>query len=78
MNTKYHIYCQGQRITSRNSPMELSPTQVKHYEMAGYRLKFDCISDEALATAKKIENLTDKHKDKCFCTRCVQFRVNTH
>jgi len=71
MNTKYHIYCQGQRITSRNSPMELSATQVKHYEAAGYRLEFDKISDEA------ITKIRQEHKN-CSCHICVQFRVNCH
>lgn len=68
---KYHIYCQGQRITDRNSPMELSPTQVKHYEAAGYRLVEDKISDEAKRTHTE-------PKEKCACGDCTQFRMNMH
>jgi hypothetical protein len=44
---------------------------VKHYEMAGYRLEFDKISDEA------ITKIRQEHKN-CSCHICVQFRVNCH
>lgn len=77
MNKKFHIYHHGQRITSSNSPMELSPTQIKHYEAAGYILKEDVISDEAKARAKEIE-VNRKIHDNCACQDCVQFRVRMH